>query len=445
MTELQVIVTFIVFGGVLLIISANWMDMMVASLLGVSILIVFGVFSHQDVLSATRTSDGSLALLFGGMVVARTLEPTGVFDYIGTRLLMITRGSGKRFLLGLVLLVSALCAFLPNATTVILLAPVIIRICNQLEIDFVGPVVVTAIASNSAGMLTLVGDPATFMVGSAIGLSFSQYLSKISLGGLLTVLVLVPLLPLILRDTWRLKRRLPENLAPEPIKRPLMCFFALAVLAGMIALFVFGEALPFPMVPPAVSIIGASLALLIIHSARVEPISDVLKDLDWKTLIFLFCMFCLVEALTKTGVVQSFSLKMFGVFGTRIAMVAIAILLGVSLGSSVVANIPLVAAVLVVVKGYFVIAELVPEEALGVDFTAWPAAYLPVFVAMMFGGTLGGNATLIGASANIVSVGICAVHGKPVSFSRFMRYGVPATLIQVVISGCYVMALFYAG
>ena len=181
MTELQVIVTFIVFAGVLLIISANWMDMMVASLLGVSILTVFGIFNHQDILSATRTSDGSLSLLFGGMVVARTLEPTGIFDYIGTRFLMMTRGSGKRFLLGLVLLVSVLCAFLPNATTVILLAPVIIRICNQLEIDFVGPVVITAIASNSAGMLTLVGDPATFMVGSAIGLSFNQYLSKISL------------------------------------------------------------------------------------------------------------------------------------------------------------------------------------------------------------------------------------------------------------------------
>jgi len=259
----------------------------------------------------------------------------------------------------------------------------------------------------------------------------------------LALLVLVPLLPLILRDTWRLQRKLPENLAPEPIKRPLMCFFSLAVLAGMIALFVFGEALPVPMVPPAVSIIGASLALLIIYSARVESISDVLKDLDWKTLIFLFCMFCLVEALTKTGVVQSFSLKMYGVFGTHIALVAIAILLSVSLGSSVIANIPLVAAVLILVKGYFVIAELVPEEALGVDFTAWPTAYLPVFIAMMFAGTLGGNATLIGASANIVSVGICALHGKPVSFLKFMRYGVPVTLIQIVLSGFYVMAMFY--
>jgi Na+/H+ antiporter NhaD/arsenite permease-like protein len=443
MTDLQMLATFVVFTAVLLAVTANLMDMAVAAMLGVSVLIVFGIYNHQDILSATRSADGSLSLLFGGMVVARTLEPTGVFDHIGTRFLLLTGGSGKRFLLGLILLVAGLCAFLPNATTVILLAPVIIRICRQLEVDFVGPVVITAVASNSAGMLTLVGDPATFMVGSAIGLSFNQYLVKISLGGLVALLVLVPLLPVVLKDVWRVRRALPRSLAPEPIKRPVMCLFSLSVLAGMIAMFVLGEALPVQIVPPAVSIIGASLALLIVYSAKVEPIEHVLKDLDWKTLIFLFCMFCLVEALTKTGVVQGFALNMYHYFGTDLILVALAILAAVSLGSSVIANIPLVAAMLILIKGYFVIAELVPEEALGVDFTAWPAAYLPVFVAMMFAGTLGGNATLIGASANIVSAGICGAHGSPVSFVRFMRYGLPVTLVQIGMAALYVMALFY--
>lgn len=443
MTDLQMLATFIVFAAVLLAVTANLMDMAVAAMLGVSVLIVFGIYSHQDILSATRAADGSIALLFGGMVVARTLEPTGIFDHIGTRFLLLTGGNGKRFLLGLIILVAALCAFLPNATTVILVAPVIIRICRQLEVDFVGPVVITAVASNSAGMLTLVGDPATFMVGSSIGLSFNQYLAKISLGGLLALLVMIPLLPVILKDVWQVRRALPKYLAPEPIKRPVMCLFSLGVLAGMIVMFVLGEALPVRIVPPAVSIIGASLALLIIHNARIEPIDRVLKDLDWKTLIFLFCMFCLVEALTKTGVVQGFALNMYGYFGTDLILVSLVMLVAVSLGSSVVANIPLVAAMLILIKGYFVIAELVPEEALGGDFTAWPAAYLPVFVAMMFAGTLGGNATLIGASANIVSAGICGAHGKPLSFMRFMRYGVPVTLVQIGVAALYVATLFY--
>jgi len=98
---------------------------------------------------------------------------------------------------------------------------------------------------------------------------------------------------------------------------------------------------------------------------------------------------------------------------------------------------------LLMVKGYLVTAQLVPELALAATFTAWPPHILPVFVAMMFAGTLGGNATLIGASANVVAVGICASNGKRVSFVTFMRYGVPLTICQLVVSALYVLAMFY--
>ena len=107
------------------------------------------------------------------------------------------------------------------------------------------------------------------------------------------------------------------------------------------------------------------------------------------------------------------------------------------------ANIPVVAASVLMVKGYFVIAHIVPEDALGVGFVDWPLATLPVFVAMMFGGTLGGNATLIGASANIVSGGVCAAHGNRINFVTFLRYGVPITLVQLAVAGIYVVALYY--
>jgi Na+/H+ antiporter NhaD/arsenite permease-like protein len=118
-------------------------------------------------------------------------------------------------------------------------------------------------------------------------------------------------------------------------------------------------------------------------------------------------------------------------------------LAGISTTSSLLANIPVVAASILMVKGYFVTAELVPEGALGTLFTDWPAATVPVFVAMMFGATLGGNATLIGAAANVVSAGICAAHGKPLRFTTFLRYGVPLTLCQLVVSALYVLVLSY--
>ncbi len=434
-----------VFAGVILVIAFDVVDMVLAALLGVCLLIAAGVFNEEDLLAITRSSNGSIGLLFGGMVVARTLAPTGIFEWVGTRYLILTRGSGKRFLIGLVILVAPLCAVLPNATTVILLAPVIIRTAKALNVDFVGPMVLTAIISNSAGLLTLVGDPATFLVGSAFGISFVQYLQTVSLGGLLAVLSLIPFLPWLMKEIWRVRRDLSGDIKPKPLERPVLCLLSLLVLAAMVLLFLFGDQIPSEIVPPAVAIIGATLALLVTFGAKVEPVEKVLQDVDWRTIIFLICLFTLVQAVNKTGILQSVSQNLYSWFGTDLPAVAMAMLAGVALASSVLANIPVVAAMLLMLKGYFVTAEFVSEMALAPGFHDWPPQLLPVFVAMMFAGTLGGNATLIGASANIVSSGICAAHGKPVSFMTFLRYGLPLTAAQIAMSAVYVLGLFYFG
>jgi len=443
MTELQVFVTVTVLFGLIVVLLLDWLDMTVAGLLSISALIVFGILSEKDVLNVVSSGGGVLALLFGGMVVARTLTPTGIFEHVGARFLISTRGSGKRFLLGLILLIAPVCAFLPNATVVILLAPVIIRVAEALEVDFIAPMILAAIISNSAGLLTLVGDPATFLVGSAMGVTFIQYLYRIALGGLLTLLVLTLLLPRLTKDIWTVNRTLLTEVTVPPLKEPMLGGLALLLLAIMVLLFLFGELLPIQMVPPGVAIVVCSVALLMVYAARVEPVQKVLADIDWKTLIFIACMFVLVEALVKAGFLQTVSDDIFRRFGTNRLAVALVLLFGVGLVSSLLANIPVVAASVLMVKGYFVISQLVPEEALGAGFTDWPLTTLPIFVAMMFGGTLGGNATLIGASANIVSGGICAAHGKPIRFMKFMRYGVPITLAQLTVAAIYVTAMYY--
>jgi len=441
--NMQHIVIIVVFVGVIAAIAFDVIDMLLAALLGVCVLIVTGILIQQDLLNITRTASGPIGLLFGGMVVARVLVPTGIFEYVGSRYLLSTQGSGKRFLLSLFLLVGPLCTILPNATTVILLAPIIIRVALALEVDFVGPMVVTAIISNSAGLLTLVGDPATFLVGSSIGMTFTEYLRKVSLGGLMSVLTLVPLLPWLFKDLWRVKRSLPADLKAMPLERPFLCLFALLIMAFMVLLFLFGDLLPTKVRPPAVAIIAATLALLLIYQAKIEPVTKVLQDMDWRTLLFIIALFCLVEAFTKTGILQSMSQNLYTWFGTNLILISLVILAFVSFSSSLLANIPVVAAMLLMLKGYLVTAQLVPEQALAATFVAWPPHLLPVFVAMMFAGTLGGNATLIGASANVVAVGICASHGKRVSFLTFMRYGVPLTICQLVVSALYVLAMFY--
>ncbi|MCU0575150.1 MAG: SLC13 family permease, partial [Syntrophobacteraceae bacterium] len=307
MTDLQVFVTPIIFAGVILCIAFNVLDIVLAALIGVSTMLLFGVFTSQEFLNAVQTAGGPISLLFGGMVVARTLVPTGLFDLLGTHFLRVTGGSGKRFLLGIVIMTAPVCAFLPNATVVILLA-------------------------------TLVGDPATFLVGSSIGMSFGEYLRKVSLGGLLSVLVIIPVLPWLMKDIWQTKRSLPADLPLPRLDRPLFCVLALLVLVVMVLLFLVGEKMPAPLLPPSVAIVGASLALLVIYGVKVEPIDKVLKDVDWSTLLFLMCMFLMVEAITRTGILQSVSHGMYGWFGTQLHLVAMAMLVGVALASGFLAN-----------------------------------------------------------------------------------------------------------
>jgi Na+/H+ antiporter NhaD/arsenite permease-like protein len=375
------------------------------------------------------------------MVVARVLAKTGIFERIGNRFLYATGGSGKRYLLLLLLLIGPVCAFLPNATTVILLAPVIIGVARALDVDFVGPMVLAAIISNSAGLLTLVGDPATFLVGSSIGMTFGKYLQQVSLGGLFSMLVIVPLLPRLMPEIWNTQRELSLEKPRAIIERPRFVALALGVLLLMIVLFVFGEDLPSKIVPPAVAIIAATLALLVVYGMHIEPLDTVIRDIDWKSLMFLASIFCLVEGFIKTGLLQGFSLKLSGWFGTEFTIVALTLLAGIGMLSSLLANIPVVAASLIMTKGYLVAVEAVPETALAAGFSDWPSAVVPVFIAMMFGGTLGGNATLIGASSNVVSAGICAREGSRVTFGRFLRIGLPITLCQLAAASLYILAL----
>jgi Na+/H+ antiporter NhaD/arsenite permease-like protein len=147
----------------------------------------------------------------------------------------------------------------------------------------------------------------------------------------------------------------------------------------------------------------------------------------------------MVEGFNKTGALQMLGDQLYTWFGNHFLHTSFALLALVGGLSGFLANIPVVAASLVMVKGYLVSAEAVPDVALAAGFVDWPTITLPVFIAMMFGGTLGGNATLIGASANIVGAGICAKEGEKITFMRFLRYGLPIAITQLLMSGLYLV------
>ncbi len=309
--------------------------------------------------------------------------------------------------------------------------------------DFVPLLILLVFVANSAGLLTLVGDPATFIVGDAINISFLDYVSRLSLAGGCAIIAILILLPILFSDIWRWQISDLTQLPHPKIHRPGILTLGGVVMAAVLVLFVLGESLPSPVPPPAVALMGAALALLIAHQSKLDTVNNILKDVDWSTLIFFMCTFVLIGGLEKTGVIGNLSALMAVLIGDNIMLGAVVLIVVVGLLSSFVPNIPLVVAMVPLLKQYLVSVGLIGPEFLSPDFIGdFPPEVLPLFYAMMLGATLGGNGTLVGASSNIVAAGIAEQNGKRISFATFLRYGMPTMGLQLLVSAGYILLRF---
>jgi Na+/H+ antiporter NhaD/arsenite permease-like protein len=439
----QALVSITTFICVIFLIMTEWVHLTIATLLGALLLVFTNVMTLEDAVGYIGNSHGTLALFFGVMVLVRAFEPTKVFDYLATQLVILAKGEGKRLLLGIVAITTPICAVLPNATTVMLIAPLIPPMAEELGVNFVPLLILLVFVANSSGLLTIVGDPATFIVGDAINLSFTDYLMRLSLGGAIAVITVVAILPFLFRKIWNTKLESLEELPHPQINHPRVLALG-AVIVGLVLLFfVIGEQLPVPVSPAAVALLGACLAMLLAHQTRIDSVNNILRDVDWSTLIFFMSIFVLIGGLEKTGVINNLSGILSAVLGKNIVLGSIFLVFFVGLLSSVVPNIPLVVAMVPLLKQYIVNVGLAPAEVLQAGFEGqFPTEVLPLFYAMMFGATLGGNGTLVGASSNIVAAGVSEQHGRRISFKTFLHYGIPVMLLQLITSALYVFFRF---
>ncbi|MBE9224801.1 ArsB/NhaD family transporter [Phormidium sp. LEGE 05292] len=443
MESWQAIVATATFVSVILLVMTEWIHLTIAAFLGALLLVLLNVMTLTEAIGYISQSHGTLGLFFGVMVLVRAFEPTKVFDYLATQIVLLAKGRGNRLLLGIVAITTPICAFLPNATTVMLLAPLVPPMAEEVGVDFVPLLILMVFIANSAGLLTIVGDPATFIVGDAVNISFTDYLTRLSLGGVIAVLTVVATLPFLFRKIWQKKLDNLEQLPHPQINHPGVLAVGSLIIAFVLIFFVVGETLPVPLSPATVALLGAALALLLSHHSKIDTVNNILRDVDWSTLIFFMCIFVLIGGLEKTGVVSSLSGVLAVVLGKNIALGSIVILFLVGLLSSVVPNIPLVVAMVPLLKQYVVNVGLAAPEVLSQNFTGqFPAEVLPLFYAMMFGATLGGNGTLVGASSNIVAAGISELHGRRISFKRFLHYGIPVMMLQLIVAALYVIIRF---
>ena len=251
--------------------------------------------------------------------------------------------------MSIIVLTAPICAILPNATVVILFAPLLIRVCIRMAIDFVPPIVLLVFVANASGPLTLVGDPATFIVGNSMRMDFATYLYFLSLGGLLSLVALGLMLPILFRSIWRTRVSVEDVEIPR-IEHPRVLIIGLFILALMVTLFIVGESLPIRLGPPEVALVGASFLLLTIFLSGIDTVPAILSDVDWPTLLFFICIFVMVGALDTTGVIVAVGARLRNVFGSEISSASIIILLTSGLLSSTIPNIPLVVAMVPIVR-----------------------------------------------------------------------------------------------
>ena len=439
----QAIAALSIFVGTIGIIIIEWLPLTIAAMLGALLLVVLNILTLDRAIGYVANSHTTLALFFGVMVMIRALQPTRVFEYLATQMVLLARGKGSRLLLGIVAITTPICAVLPNPTTVMLLAPLIPPLAQEIGVDFVPLLILMVFVANSSGLLTLVGDPATFIVGSSINMTFTDYLQTLSLGGVLAVLVVVATLPFLFKKIWRTELANLDLLVPPQIQHPRTLALGSAIILLVLVFFVIGEMLPVPISPATVALLGAVLCLLLAHHSKIDTVSNILGDVDWSTLLFFMSIFVLIGGLQHTGVLSSAAGVLAWLLGKNIALGTIVLLFSVGLISSVVPTIPLVVAMVPLLKEYIVNAGFVGAEILVPGSTLpLPPEVLPLFYAMMYGATVGGNGTLVGASANVVAAGISEQHGKPISFQRFLYYGLPTMGLQLLVLAAYVSIAF---
>jgi Na+/H+ antiporter NhaD/arsenite permease-like protein len=433
-------VTFVV---AIAISITEWIPLVLSALLGALILVVTNVMTLPEAIAYIGKSHGTLALFFGVMVLVRVLQPTKIFEYLGTQVVIWARGRGDRLLLGIIAITTPICAVLPNATTVMLIAPIIPAMAIELGVDFVPLLVLLVFVANSSGLLTIVGDPATFIVGEGINLSFADYLMRLSMGGVLAVGATIVLLPILFRGIWQTRLQTIANLPSPRIEHPVALSLGGVIIAGVLVFFVVGEMLPVPVAPATVALFGAALALLLAHLTKLDRVERILSDLDWSTLIFFMSIFVLIGGLEKTGIVDRLSDILTLVLGKNITLGTIAIVFITGAISSLIPNIPLVVAMMPLLKQYLLEVGMISPLMAQSDYTGqFPDVVLPLFYGMMFGATLGGNATIIGASSNIIAAGVAQKYGRPISFGQFLRYGIPVASLQLLVAALYLSIRF---
>jgi Na+/H+ antiporter NhaD/arsenite permease-like protein len=368
-------------------------------------------------------------LLLGMMLIVAVLKRTGVFEYIAIWSVKRAKARPFRVMVILVVVTAVASAFLDNVTTVLLIAPVTFLVCERLGVPVAPFLIAEALASNIGGTATLVGDPPNIIIASRAGLSYNEFLVHLAPLVVLLLAVFVGLCRWLFRRAFRYD---PDRAATvmalrerDAIRDGRLLVVSLVVLAVVTAAFVLHTVLHLE--PSVVALVGG---LVLLAASRLEA-QEVAKDVEWPTLVFFAGLFVMVGALVATGVIGRISQAAADAVAGRMWLASMVLLWGSAALSAIVDNIPYVATMSPVV------AELANAGGGGQESQV-------LWWSLALGADLGGNATAVGASANVVVLGLAERAGRRISFWEFTRYGLVVTVVTVGLSVPYLWLRYFA-
>ncbi|MEV4123774.1 ArsB/NhaD family transporter [Nocardia sp. NPDC049707] len=426
------VVAVVVFVAAYLLIATERIHKTAAALGGGAIVLGLGVLGSEEAFYSHETGIDwdVIFLLLGMMIIVGVLRQTGVFEYTAIWAAKRAKGSALRVMILLVLITAIASAFLDNVTTVLLIAPVTLLVCDRLGIEAVPFLIAEVLASNIGGAATLIGDPPNIIIGSRAGLSFNDFVVHMTPIVAIELLVFTLILPRLFRGSFDVE---PERVADvmalderEAIRDPSLLLKSGLVLAAVFTAFV-GHSL-FHIEPSIVALLGAGVLVMISGLSQ----RDYLSAVEWETLLFFAGLFVMVGALVHTGVIERLAELAADATGGN-ALTAVMLILVVStLLSGVIDNIPYVATM----------SPLVADLAAGIDHPATESGAL--WWALTLGADFGGNLTAVGASANVVMLGIARRADNPISFWEFTKKGSIVTAITIAVAAPYLWLRYFA-
>jgi Na+/H+ antiporter NhaD/arsenite permease-like protein len=435
-----------IFGIAYALIITERVHKTIVALSGATLMIVSGVVTQDEAFYSHEfgVDYNVIFLLIGMMVIVNIVRETGLFEVLAIWSAQRAGAQPFRLLALLAVITAVLSAMLDNVTTVLLMAPVTLSITKRLELRPVPFLIAEAMASNIGGTATLVGDPPNIMIASKADLGYLQFL--VMLGPIAAVILAVFLLCLrvfygrAMQVAPHLKDALLSLNPRDAVQDPVMLKKCVWLLMGINLAFCLHSALHLE--PATIALLGASAFMLIGH-AKKKPEADELSylaEVEWKTIFFFIGLFILVGGLVKVGVIGGLASQLVSVTHGHPAMSAMAILWGSAFLSAIVDNIPYVAAMNPLV------VDLARSLHPGIeDYTALvhQPDILPLWWALALGACLGGNGTLIGASANVVIADMARKAGHPITFRQFFMVGFPVMLGSVLLASVYLWLVFF--